>query len=59
MLAAAALGWPKVGAVKEHGSLEMAQVWGFVVGLGEKHLSLNKVGLVVHVGPRISRQAIS
>ena len=49
MLAAPALDWPEVGAVKEHGSLQMAQVWRLVVGLGEKHVSLNKVGLVVHV----------
>ncbi len=51
MLTAMALGRPQVGAVKEHSSLQMPQVWGLVVGLGEKHLSLNKVGLVVHGAP--------
>ena len=50
MVAPAPLHWPEVGAVKEHGSLQMAEVRRLVAGLAEKHLSLNKVGLVVHGG---------
>ena len=58
--AAAALGRPEIGAVEEHGTLEMPKVGGLWLGLGEKHLSLNEVSLLVHVGSRwIRRQAIS
>ena len=48
MVAAPPLHRPQIGAVKEHGSLEMAQVRPFGLGLAEKHVSLNKVGLVIH-----------
>ena len=59
-LAAAPLDRPEVRAVEEHGTLEVGEVRRVGLGLGEKHLSLNEVSLLVHVGSRwIRRQAIS
>ena len=59
MLAAAVLHRPQVGAIKEHGSLQMAEVRWLAGGLAEEHLAIGEVGLVVHGAPWRSRQAIS